>query len=520
MLADSFDDMAESIVDSVKDPMCILDMNHNIIYMNEKGLAFSGAKLEDTIGQPYGKFSVYPHGTEHDPIQAFIEGHDTEIYYDEATKIYVKGAASLLLDANGAKAGYMVFSKDVTDMVMKQLELEQAVNSANVANKHKGEFLARMSHEIRTPMNAIMGITNITLNKIRSGATDQENLSVIEEHMRQIETSSRHLLGLLNDILDISKIEAGKIEITRERMDLVKVIETVSNIIRPRCDEKHIAFDVKMDEFGMSMFMSDELRLRQVLINLLGNAVKFTPEHGKVHFTVENLGDEGDMTSVRFTVSDSGIGIPDEAMAKIFEPFEQAASKTSRDYGGTGLGLAISSSIVELMGGRIEVESVVEEGSVFTFTVQMERTSYSAAAHMDYDAAIGKFKGKRVMIVDDIEVNRMVVAGLLEGTGVIIEEAVDGVEAVEKFSVSPDGYYDIIFMDVQMPRMDGYAASSIIRAMQGREDAFKVVIVALTANAFTDDIVRARDSGMDTHVAKPVDSDRLIEVMFEYLGRR
>jgi CheY-like chemotaxis protein len=267
------------------------------------------------------------------------------------------------------------------------------------------------------------------------------------------------------------------------------------------------------------MFLSDELRLRQVLINLLGNAVKFTPEHGKVHFTVDNLRDEGNMTSVRFTVSDSGIGISDEAKAKIFEPFEQAASKTSRDYGGTGLGLAISSSIVGLMGGRIEVESVVEEGSVFTFTIRMEKTSYQAPANVNYSDAIGKFKGKRVMIVDDIEVNRMVVAGLLEETGVSIEEAVDGVEAVEKFSISPDGYYDIIFMDVQMPRMDGYAAASIIRAMQGREDAFKVVIVALTANAFTDDIERARDSGMDTHVAKPVDADRLIEVMFEYIGK-
>jgi CheY-like chemotaxis protein len=217
-------------------------------------------------------------------------------------------------------------------------------------------------------------------------------------------------------------------------------------------------------------------------------------------------------------VSDSGIGISDEAKAKIFKPFEQAASMTSRDYGGTGLGLAISSNIVGLMGGRIEVKSAVGEGSAFTFTIRMEKTSYSSAAYANYDDAIGKFRGKRVMIVDDIEVNRMVIADLLEETGVTIEEAVDGVEAVEKFGISPDGYYDIIFMDVQMPRMDGYAASSVIRAMQGREDAGKVVIVALTANAFTDDIERAKDSGMDTQVAKPVDADRLVEVMFEYLG--
>jgi CheY-like chemotaxis protein len=338
--------------------------------------------------------------------------------------------------------------------------------------------------------------------------------------MRKIETSSRHLLGLLNDILDISKIEAGKIEITHEKMDIIKVIETVEHIIRPRCDEKSITFTMMIDDFRPSTFMSDELRLRQVLINLLGNAVKFTPEHGRVVFMVENLGSKGGMTKARFVVKDTGIGISDEARAKIFEPFEQAASTTSRVYGGTGLGLAISNRIVGLLGGNSVVESIVGEGSAFTFDIQMEDVAGFTVGNVNYNDAIGKFADKRAMIVDDIEVNRMVVAGLLEGTGIKIEEAIDGVEAVEKFSISPEGYYDIIFMDVQMPRMDGYAASAIIRAMQGRNDASTVAIVALTANAFTEDIERARDSGMDTHVAKPVDADRLIEVLFEYLGNK
>ncbi|MDR1495931.1 MAG: HAMP domain-containing protein, partial [Clostridiales Family XIII bacterium] len=204
LLADSFDDMAESIVDSVKDPLSILDMDLNILYMNGSGLAFSGASLDEVIGQPYGKYSVYPDGTKYDPIKALRENRDTEVYYSETTDTYIKGAADWFYDMNGNRIGVIVLSKDVTDMVKKQIELEKAVTSANIANMHKGEFLARMSHEIRTPMNAIIGVTNLALNKIRDGGGDKDNLAEIEVHMHQIETSSRHLLGLLNDILDIS----------------------------------------------------------------------------------------------------------------------------------------------------------------------------------------------------------------------------------------------------------------------------------------------------------------------------
>jgi CheY-like chemotaxis protein len=382
---------------------------------------------------------------------------------------------------------------------------------------HKGEFLARMSHEIRTPMNAIIGITNIALNKIQSGELSAKDITDVEDHMHQIETSSRHLLGLLNDILDISKIEAGKIEISLEKMDLLRVVETVEEIITPRCREKNIEFNVKVDSFEPPTFMSDELRLRQVLINLLGNAVKFTPERGRIDFTVEKLGSSDGMTTTRFTVKDTGIGISDEEKEKIFEPFEQAASKISHRHEGTGLGLAISRRIVEIMGGTIEVESEIDKGSSFTFTIRMEEVTDTGAGGVNYNDAIGKFEGRRALVVDDIEVNRMIVAGLLEGTGIGIEEAGDGAEAIEKFRASADGYYDIIFMDVQMPRVDGYEAAEAIRAMGDRKDSGEVIIIALTANAFKEDIDKAKSSGMNMHVAKPVDADRLVEVLFEYL---
>jgi signal transduction histidine kinase/CheY-like chemotaxis protein len=515
-LADSFDEMADNVVDSVKDPMSILDKDRKIIYMNEYGLALKNNTLENVVGRLYDSYSIYPNRTKYDPIVALEEGREAEIYYNEKTESYMKGVANYFYSNKGEKIGYIVLSMDVTDMVLRQIELEQAVNDANIANMHKGEFLARMSHEIRTPMNAIIGITNIVLNKLNTKDNAQENLAEIENHVKQIETSSQHLLGLLNDVLDISKIEAGKIEISEGKMDLLKTAQTVEEIIRPRCDEKHIEFIVAFDSFDSAVFMSDQLRLRQVLINLLGNAVKFTPEGGRIEFRVEKKDSRDDKTLVKFTVKDTGIGISDAAKEKIFVPFEQASANISLEYGGTGLGLAISRCIVELLGGEIEIDSEEGKGSVFTFSVWLQKLDETPMLDIKYDDAVGKFKNKRALIVDDIEINRMIVAGLLEDTGIVIEEAEDGQVASDMFLASEEGYYDIIFMDIQMPTMNGYDSTAIIRE-SGRGDAQSVVIVALTANAFVEDIDKAKMSGMDTHIAKPVDGDKLVEVLFEFL---
>jgi PAS domain S-box-containing protein len=517
LIADSFDEMAESIVDSVKNPLTITDLDHKIIYMNQEGLNYSGMEIEGVTGKPYRDYSIYPADTEFDPIKALDEDRDTEIYYDEVTRRYVKGIARWFYDREGNKIGYTVLTTNVTDMVKRQLELEKAVNEANIANMHKGEFLARMSHEIRTPMNAIIGITKIVLNKLNSGEGGAEDLAEIKGQMQQIETSSQHLLGLLNDILDISKIDADKMEISTDKLDIIKIIRTVDGIIRPRCDDKHLTFNVNVGAIEPQALMGDQLRLRQVLINLLGNAVKFTPQYGSIDFTVEKLGSEAGDSIIRFTIKDTGIGISDDVKEKIFAPFEQAASKISDSSGGTGLGLAISRRIVELMGGQIEVSSAIGKGSVFTFTIRMKEITDVVVGDVKYVDAIGKFVNHRALVVDDIEVNRIVVSGLLEETGIEIEEAEDGKEAVDKFIASPDGWYDIIFMDVHMPKMDGYEATEAIRAAKDREDAHTVTIAALTANAFKEDMDRAKASGMDVHIAKPVDADRLVEVLFERL---
>jgi signal transduction histidine kinase/HAMP domain-containing protein len=516
-LADAFDEMADSIVESVKSPLSIIRMDHTIVYMNEYGLALGDHKLEDVIGNSYDDYSVYPASSVYDPITALEEGRDSEIYYAESSDSYIKGAANYFFDKDGGRIGYIVLSTDVTDMVMKQIELEQAVTEANKANEHKGEFLARMSHEIRTPMNAIIGITNIVLNKLGDNRETLTDLSEIEQNVQQIETSSQHLLGLLNDILDISKIEAGKIDIHEESMDLLKLASTVDGIIRPRCDEKHITFNADFDQFDSPLFISDPVRLRQVLINLLGNAAKFTPELGRIDFTIRNEKQEDGRTLIGFTVKDTGIGISKETIDEIFKPFEQGNRNISVEYGGTGLGLAISRRIVELLGGEIAVDSTEGEGSEFSFSLWLKNAGDETATFTHTEDAAGKFAGRRALVVDDVEINRMIVAGLLEDTGLVIDEAEDGQVALDMFRSAPAGTYDIIFMDIQMPVMNGYKSSEAIRETEDHSDAKTIPIIALTANAFKDDIDRAAASGMNSHIAKPVEVETLIEVLFRYL---
>ncbi|MDR0881226.1 MAG: response regulator [Candidatus Adiutrix sp.] len=516
-LADSFDEMADSIADSVKNPLTIIDLNRNIIYMNEYGLSLCKKDLPDIIGKPYGEYSVFPPNSPYCPITSLIEGREAAIYYVEERGRYIRGVANYFRSKTGAQIGYLVEVVDVSDMVFKQKDLEKAMNEANRANEHKGEFLARMSHEIRTPMNAIIGLANVMLKNIDDlGDGLSQELVEVKDNLRQIEASSQHLLGLLNDILDISKIEAGKITLAAETLVLSKLTDTVLSIIRPRCDEKHITFDTAIEGFSPDTFLGDSLRLRQVLINLLGNAVKFTPELGRIRFTVARKDRKDGRTLVEFIIQDTGIGISQKDLATIFQPFEQANGKINRQFGGTGLGLAISRHIVNILGGDITVNSLEGEGSEFSFSLWLRETE----ANLPEEAAItdptDKFVGKRVLLVDDVDLNRKVAKAMLKRTGIAIDEADDGLEAVKKFEESAENTYDIVLMDIMMPNLDGYQASLAIRALD-REDARRVPIVALTANAFQDDIEKALQSGMNTHIAKPVKMDKLVEVLYKML---
>jgi signal transduction histidine kinase/CheY-like chemotaxis protein/HAMP domain-containing protein len=514
MLADSFDDMADSIVASVNSPLAITDMDLKIIYMNKHGLELNNLELESVAGRSYREVSFYEFGSVYCPITALLEGREAEVYYIEDKFMYVQGVATYFLGSNGERIGYIIRTTDMTEIVHRQHELERAVKDATRANKHKSEFLARMSHEIRTPMNAIIGITNIVQRRLDEAVEMDEALPMasIRENIDQIETSSQHLLGLLNDILDLSKIEAGKIELSDEKVDLSKLTGTVIDIIRPRCDEKNICFVTELDELSPSVFLCDPLRLRQVLINLLGNAVKFTPELGRVELRMERKEHRDGRSLISFTVSDTGIGISREKQADIFKPFEQGGSGVTRSYGGTGLGLAISQRIIQLFGSEIRLKSKENEGSSFSFEIWLEEMEADSLGQSAISDMHGRFKGKRALLVDDVEINRMIVISMLEDTGIEIDEAQDGEVAIELFENSPENYYDIILMDVQMPNKNGYEATTAIREMK-REDAKNTPIVALTANAFKDDIDKGTAAGMNAHLAKPIEYDKLVEIM-------
>jgi signal transduction histidine kinase/HAMP domain-containing protein len=520
-LADSFDEMADRLVESVNGPLVIIGMDERIIYINEDGLRITQKTIDEVIGLPYSDISVYPPCSRYCPITALKEGREAEVLYVPGDGRYVKGRATYLHDKNGEKTGYIIVTEDVTDMALEQLqlketkaELEHAVNDANRANEYKGEFLARMSHEIRTPMNAIIGMTNIVKRKLTDkGETNPEIIS----NLRQIEDSSQHLLGLLNDILDFSKIDAGKIELSMEAVNIHKLASTVASIIKPRCAEKNIDFSMTLDLPPDTVVETDPLRLRQVLINLLGNAVKFTHELGRVEFGAKKQ-DAGDgLVQLDFYVRDNGVGISPDAMGGLFQPFEQGSAGVARRYGGTGLGLAISRSIIRLMGGDIFVESRQNEGSTFSFSLAMKESPHEDANDEITLEGKGLFAGKRALLVDDVAINRIIAMDLLEYTGLDIDEAEDGVKALHLFESSEEGSYDIIYMDIQMPKMDGYEASTRIRALN-REDAGKVPIVALTANAFKDDIDNALRYGMNAHLAKPLDIQKLVETTFKLLG--
>ena len=402
-----------------------------------------------------------------------------------------------------------------SQMVKMEQETNKELNRlrmvAESANAAKSTFLNNMSHDIRTPMNAIIGFTNIAMK--HSPPPEIKNC------LDKISDSSEHLLALINDVLDISRIESGKIKFVPEAVDITEVSDSVLTIMDGYLSNRNITFKTELTEPKTPFVLTDAVRVREVLVNILGNAVKFTQDGGTITFAVSYLpGIDDRHVNVRYRISDTGIGMSEEFVDHIFDEFSQEEHGARTQYQGTGLGMAITKRYVDLMGGTISVESKKGVGSTFIVELPMEITDACEVKKKDYSVGKMDLTGLKILLAEDNDLNAEIAMVQLEELGIQITRASDGEEAVRIFAENPQGTFNLILMDVMMPKMNGYEATKAIRSLPNRPDAAAIPIIAMTANAFAEDVQASLDAGMNGHLSKPIVMDEVIKAIARNLN--
>lgn len=526
----------EHVVDASGVIIWTLDADECLDYVSEQVTDFLGYEPSEILGRHMVEFFhdsqvFYDHRpTPQEPIVRDVEfqlkGKDGRIRWQRFSYRYFFDDAGELKKVFGCSADTTELRRSRADLekarqdleianVKLQAEVERAYHLAEKARKAdmaKSAFLANMSHEIRTPMNAIVGMTAIGKQTAEVARKDHA--------LDRISEASAHLLAVINDVLDMAKIESCKLEFDEEPFSLKDMLAAVADIMEFRMAEKELRFTVEIDEAIPSLLKGDDQRLSQVVTNFLSNAVKFTPKGGSVQLRARLLAEIDDICQIEICVQDSGIGITPEQQARLFQPFQQAESGISRRYGGTGLGLSISRRLVELMGGRVWLESSAGHGACFYFSVSLPRVVQDALAatrSAPTEDIQCQFKGRRMLLAEDVAINREILLTILEPTGLEIACAENGQQAVEMFSAAPDTW-DIIFMDVQMPEVDGLEATRRIRSLEDPKAA-SVPIIAMTAHVFSDDVARCLAIGMNGHLGKPLEMDKVFRTLHDHLGR-
>ena len=415
-------------------------------------------------------------------------------------------------DIQGEKKYILDLSDRTKDKKINQ-KLEDAVHTAQNANRAKTIFLNNMSHDIRTPMNAIIGFTNIAMKL--------DPKPEVKNCLEKISNSSEHLLTLINDVLDISRIESGKIKFAPIPVDIVEITDTVLSIMYGFLSNRNITFHTHLAEPEKRYVLADAVRIREVLVNILGNAVKFTPDGSSITFETGYFpGKDSRHILARYRVTDTGVGMGEEFVAHIFDEFSQEESSARTNYKGSGLGMAISKRYVDLMGGTIRVESKKGQGSTFTVEVPMELTDEGKVHKKEPAAGNTDLRGVKILMAEDNDLNAEIAMVQLEELGLDVTRVRDGSEAVKTFAENLPGTFDLIFMDIMMPQMNGYEATAAIRAMANRPDAGTIPIIAMTANAFAEDVQASLDAGMNSHLSKPIQIDEVVKTIARNLKQQ